>query len=91
MYLAVPSTSWGNGERRGARAGGHGATENDSAIRLAPRGLAAVQDSVQRDMPYSESDRRKHLCSGSSVDFRTRRQPEVGGLENTGQFLKGRG
>ena len=68
MYLAVPSTSWGNGERRGARAGGHGATENDSAIRLAPRGLAAVQDSVQRDMPYSESDRRKHLCSGSSVD-----------------------
>lgn len=33
-----------------------------------PGELAAVQDSVRRDMQYSESDRRKHLCSGSSVD-----------------------
>lgn len=38
MYLAVPSTSWVNGGRRGARAREDGARENDPAIRLAPGG-----------------------------------------------------
>jgi hypothetical protein len=45
----------------------NGAGENDPAIRSAPRGVGNKPRQCLKDMQYSESDRRKHLHSGSWV------------------------